>query len=96
MLFGTDKTVNEYDNGDKETVKEIWVGGELRRIIKSREVQRHVGERGDEIKDITAFFFSALGKYQRGEITSFGILPDHVDRKTKRITRIKIITESEE
>lgn len=93
MLFGTVITGSEDDETKTET-KELIARGKVIRKFTRQEEQRLVGERGNEIKDITAHFFSLIKRYESGEISSFGILPDHV--KDGRITRIRLISERQE
>jgi len=68
-------------------------GREIQTFTRVEETQ-YVGESGDEAKDILAIVLSLISKYQAKEIQTFGVIPDHYDPKTGKITRVKIITEN--
>lgn len=68
-------------------------GREIQTFTRVEET-KYVGESGDEAKDILAIFLGLIKQYQAKEIQTFGVIPDHFDPKTSKITRVKIITEN--
>lgn len=95
MQFGATKTGT--DNGDeRDFVKEVISRGKVVRRFKVKEEQRLVGERGNEMKDITAHFFAVLKQYEAGEVNTFALMADHLDPETNKISRIKLVTEKHE
>lgn len=95
MQFGT---INEGTENEDEKIeyKTSYRKGKPTKKFKIETEQRKVGERGNEVKDMYAFFFSLIKKYESGEAYTFGLMADGVDPKTGRISRIKLITEQQE